>query len=226
MKNFLEAILFTTLSLINTNKAEASSLEYTVYLESWDSEYASAYQGLVTSSDSTFQNYAGVTLNISFAAFSFTPASGYPTNASGLYGTYLGGSYGNQDAYLNEVITFVHANGGKVQMAYGGNSYAVPYAPNYFISQTSGWPNNISALATGVASVINAFDIEGVDFDIEDPQPSSSTAQEFATQLTTFLQQVRSALPNKTITLTIPAQGWGQYWQYLAQTVAAIPGLG
>ncbi len=215
MKKFIGTILFT-LCLASTE-----ALEYTVYLESWDSQYVSAYQGVVNNSDSHYQTYDGMTVNLSFAAFAFTPAAGYPTNASGLYGTAFGGSYGGQDTLVNTITSFVHTNGGKVQLAFGGNSYAQPYAPNYFISQTPNWPNNIASLATGVASVINALNLDGVDFDIEDPQPSSSTAQEFADQLFDFLTQVRAALPNKTITLTIPAQAWGQYWQYLAQKIGS-----
>ena len=202
-----------------------STLNYTVYLESWDTSYVSAYQGLVTSSDSTFRTYDGVTLNIGFAAFAFTAAMGYPTNASGLYGTTLGDSYGNQDSLVESIVSYVHGQGGKVQIAYGGASYATPYYPNYFISQTADWPNNLSTLATGVAHVVTTLGLDGIDFDIEDQQPTSSTATEFAAQLTSFLQQVRALLPTQTITLTIPAQGWGQYWQYLAQNVAAIDGL-
>ena len=73
--------------------------------------------------------------------------------------------------------------------------------------------------------VVQSYGFDGVDFDIEDPLPSNTTAETFASQLLSFLQQVRAGLPSSLISITIPGQSWGQYWQYLAQEVAATPGL-
>ena len=75
-------------------------------------------------------------------------------------------------------------------------------------------------------SIVEAYNLDGVDFDIEDTQPADCTAQQFASDLISFLQQVRSGLgAGKTLSITIPAQGWGTYWYYLATGVAAIAGL-
>lgn len=227
--------LFLASALFTIHTATATLINYETYSESWDSQYQNAYQGLVTSSDSTYQTYEGVSLNVCFAAYLFTSGSSggynYQPGPSGLNGTQFNfnsgtSTYESQDPSVTNIISFVHTHQGKAKISFGGNSYAVPFAPNYFISQTAAWgtSNNpdYSTLVNGVAKVVTTLGLDGVDFDIEDPLPSQSTATQFASQLTTFLQMVREALPNVNITLTIPAQAWGQYWQYLAQNVAAL----
>lgn len=177
---------------------------YETYLESWDSEWSTAMTGLPPIPTGSTTTYDNVTLNIAFASYTFP----------GLNGVQF-----TDPSDVNTVIDYVHSQNGKVKIAYGGASYA---GPNYFISQTEGWPTNISTLVTGVAGVVNsnAYGFDGVDFDIEDPLPSGVTAQQFADQLFSFLQQIRLAIPGKTISLTIPGQGWGTYWEILAKQVA------
>lgn len=225
---------FVVLALCAGVISEATLKNYETYVESWDSQYQNAYQGLVTNSSSEYQTYEGVSLNVCFAAYLFTSGSSggynYAPGPSGLNGTqfnFSGNTYGNQDPTVSDIITYVHTHGnGKVKVSFGGNSYAIPFAPSYFISQTAAWgtSNNpdYDTLVNGVVNVVTTLGLDGVDFDIEDPLPQQSTATQFASQLTTFLQKVREGLPGYEITLTIPAQAWGQYWQYLAQNVASL----
>lgn len=184
----------------------------TTYLESWDSNWQSVVEELppIQGQPST-DSYQGVTLRIGFACYSFPGPSGLQFS----------------DSNLQTVVSFVQSHGGLVQMSFGGASYSPPCYPNYFITQTSGWPNNISDLANGVLNVISAYHLDGVDFDIEDAQPSGFTPQQTATDIINFLQLVRNGLPaGKTLTITIPGQAWApSYWFYLATGVAAINGL-
>ena len=195
-------ILVMSLSLFNREEL-TGGLIYETYLESWDTGWNAALTGLPPTTSGSPTTYNDVTLNIAFASYTFPGLNGV--------------QFSNPATDTTTVINYVNAQGGKVKISYGGASYA---GPNYFISHTYGWPNNISALASGVADVVTSYNFEGVDFDIEDPLPTGSTSDEFANQLFTFLTQVRGALPDKIISLTIPGQGWGTYWKILAQMVA------
>ncbi len=189
----------------------ASEMNCESYLETWDPKWQSVVENLPPGpGDSSSTSYNGVTLNVSFACYNFPGLNGLQYSSGDLVTT----------------INFVKTHGGKARVSFGGASYAPPCAPNYFISQTSGWPSNYAYLASGVLSAVSDYSLDGVDFDIEDPQPSNVSPQQFASDLITFLKQVRAGLPaGKTLSITIPAQGWGTYWFYLATGVAAIPGL-
>lgn len=191
-------------SLLGQDFLVGQSVNYETYLESWDPLWSNALQGMPPCPSENSTTYDGVTLDIAFASYTFP----------GLNGVQFSG--GTADA--KTVVDFIHSQNGRVKISYGGASYA---GPNYFISQTAGWPNNIPDLVAGVVDVVNSYGFDGVDFDIEDVLPSGSTAQQFADELFSFLSQMRQALPDKIISLTIPGQGWGTYWQYLAQSVSA-----
>lgn len=202
-----------------------SAGNYEMYLESWDANWQTALQGLPPGSEgSTSDSYRGVALDMAFAAYQFSAPSGYPSNPANLYGFQF-----QNFSDVASVIQFVQSHQGKAKISFGGASYAAPFYPNYFISQTTaagGWPNNIDYLAQNVANVARynygtaeePLILNGLDFDIEDPQPSSSTAKQFASDLMNFLTKVRELIhEGQIISITIPAQGWSQYWQYLAQ---------
>ncbi|MEI8300414.1 MAG: glycosyl hydrolase family 18 protein [Chlamydiota bacterium] len=202
MKKYLcsFAILLT---LLTTLHLEGVDYNYEAYLESWDPDWQTVYQGLPGVNGST--GYAGVVLDIAFAGYN-----------SGAANAGLDFTIGN----ISGIVTFVHNAGGKVKLSFGGANNG---AANYFISSTAGWPSNINSLATYVAGVINTYNLDGVDFDIEDPLPSGTTAQAFATNLIQFLQAVRQLLgSSKLISITIPGQGWNTYWYYLATGVVAL----
>ncbi len=205
----LSLSLLTAISLLS--QKELLGVSYESYLESWDSNWQHVVENLPPGPGGTNSNsYAGVTLNIGFGCYSFPGLNGLQFSTSD----------------VATVVSYVHSKGGKARISFGGASYAAPCAPNYFISQTSGWPNNYEDLAAGVLSVVSTYDFDGVDFDIEDTQPGSFTPQQFATDLITFLKQVKRGLPaGKTLSITIPGQGWSTYWYYLATGVAANPGL-
>ncbi len=226
--------LFTCFNSLN------ASPQYETYLESWDSKWQSALTGMPPGPGDT-PTYQNVMLNIAFAAYVFdstenTCAKPNPTvcpnfadcknttSCSSLiqFASSLNGiQFSPCDALC--IVNYVHANGGTARISYGGASYALPYAPYYFISQTPGWPGNAQALAQGVIDVVSQYGFDGVDFDIEDPLPSGTTPDEFAAQLINFLQYVKNGLPSgKIISITIPGQGWGTYWMPLAQQAAAM----
>lgn len=182
----------------------ATTSTYETYLESWDGQWESAMTGLPPTPSTSPTSYNNVILNIAFASYTFPGLNGV--------------QFPDVTADTQQVINYVHSQNGRVKISYGGASYA---GPNYFISQTQGWPDNIPSLVSGVTEVVNSYGFDGVDFDIEDPLPAGTTAQQFADQLYTFLSGVRQALPEKIISLTIPGQGWNTYWEILAKQVAA-----
>jgi hypothetical protein len=182
-----------------------ASLNYETYLESWNPNWLNVVNGL-PASPAGGGTFNGVTLNIAFAEYVFTGTTGL----NGLQFTTMPDN-------VNTVITTVHAAGGLVKPSFGGASST----SSYFISKSPDWPNNIPNIVAGISKVFQHFAFDGVDFDIEDPLPSGVTAELFATQLCSFLLQVKTALPTKTVSLTIPGQGWNTYWELLAQQAVA-----
>lgn len=215
--------------LIAADQVKAAG-HYELYLESWDPSWQPAVAALPPGpNDSAEDSYKGVSLNISFAAYLFTNPEGVPANGANLYGFQF-----QNFSDVSSVIAFVQGHKGNARISYGGASYAPPFYPNYFISQTKeagGWPDNIDYLANGVAASLQfnygsdeaPLYLNGVDFDLEDPQPTTVKGQpysatDFAKDLMRFLTKVRERIrSDQTLSITIPAQGWGQYWQYLAQ---------
>ena len=204
--------LFSACLLGSFSVCEAA-INYETYLESWDSSWNSALTGLPPGPGGTSgTSYEGVSLNVCFAAYIFS-------------GSTLSG-FQFSDSDLISAISYVKAHGGKAKVSFGGASYASPYYPNYFISQSTqngGWPANMTVLANGVIAAVGHYGLDGVDFDIEDA--TSTVPSNFADQMIEFLQLVRAGLPNTILTITIPAQGWNTYWQSLAEQAAAIDGL-
>jgi len=199
---------------------EAVSLvKYETYLESWDGNsttgWGSAMRGLPIPSGAS--KYQSMTVDIAFADYKFAPTT---CQISGV-------DFYDSANNIGDVIAYVHAAGGEVKISFGGAN------PAYFISNPSN-PNNLftatSALATAVAEVINASypstssgsqQFDGVDFDVEDSLPSGKTAASMAAAITSFLTYLKPLIPGKSISLTIPGQGWNTYWQTLAQNAAS-----
>lgn len=214
--------LFLGIHLLSSHSICQSAINYETYLESWDGSYNNppTWQKVLEGFGNGASNsYVGVTLNIAFASYTCPAASSGSITATGLSFSSL--------SNITTIVDYVHSHGGKVKLAYGGASYAYPCAPNYFISQTTGWPGNAQTLANGIISTIQTYGFDGVDFDIEDPNLSNdpTVQQTFANELITFLGYVRAGLPNSIISLTIPAQGWNTYWYYLATQAANTPCL-
>lgn len=226
IKFLKHAVVFAMIMCARINAAG----HYEAYLESWDSNWQQALTGLpVGPGDPSNETYKNVSLDIAFAAYLFTNPVGITPNNANLYGFQF-----QNFSDVATIIQYVQTQKGKALISFGGASYAQPFYPNYFISQTTaegGWPLNIDYLAANVANIAKynfgtantPLILDGLDFDIEDPQPSTVngfnyTPNDFARDLITFLTKVRELInPGQTISITIPAQGWGQYWQYLAQ---------
>ncbi len=205
MKENILRIFFTLALVLGITRQDPimGTPIYETYLESWNSQWYQVMTGLPPTPSNSPTSYNRVILNIAFASYTFPGLNGI--------------QFTNPTTDVQTIISFVHSQNGKVKISYGGASYA---GPNYFISQTYGWPNNIPSLVAGVTNVVTSYNFDGIDFDIEDPLPTGINAEQFAEQLFSFFTQVRNALPGKVISLTIPGQGWGTYWKILAQKVA------
>ncbi|MEM7175114.1 MAG: glycoside hydrolase family 18 protein [Chlamydiota bacterium] len=179
---------------------------YETYLESWDPKWQIALEGMPPVAANSSNSYEGVVLDIAFAEYKFPGLNGV--------------QFSDMPNDVQTVVSYVQDRGGKVKISYGGASSALG---TYYISATVGWPSNIATLANNIKAVVNDHNFDGVDFDIEDPQPSQYSAATFAQQLFNFLTAVRAQLPNKIITATIPGQAWGTYWELLAQQLANDP---
>lgn len=175
---------------------------YETYLESWDSQWQQAMTGLPPTPSTSPTSYNNVYLDIAFASYQFPGLNGV--------------EFPNPSTDINTVISYVHSQNGKVKISYGGASGNQAGSP-YAISNTSGWPNNIPSLVTNLQGVMNSYPFDGIDFDFEE-RPNIPAA-EFAAQLFTFLTAVREKLPDAILSLTIPGQGWGAYWEILAKKV-------
>lgn len=203
MKKKMSCIFFFLVLVLGITRRDVliGVQPYETYLESWDSKWQQVINGLPSTPVSSPTHYNNVILDVAFASYTFPGLNGV--------------QFSNPNVDTEAVINFVRSQNGKIKISYGGASYA---GPNYFISQTAGWPDNIPYLVEGVKNVVTSFNFDGVDFDIEDP--AQTDAEKFSDQLFDFLKQIRNALPDKMISLTIPAQGWGTYWKLLAQKVA------
>ncbi len=227
-KKFSEVVQYLcTLSIFLGINSISAAPSYETYLQSWDSQWKNAMENLPSIPSNTAA-YNNTTLDIAFAAYLFE---------AGINPEVQGTQFQDPNKDIGTIIKFVQSNGGKVKLSYGGASYAPPAYPNYFISQTTaagGWPNNISYLADGVIKAIKTnygtlqepLYLDGVDFDIEDPQPTTIngqpySAKDFADDLYNFLTLVREGLQDKTISITIPGQGWGTYWEQIAKLASS-----
>jgi len=229
MKFFFSKAVYFLLSMLSIAKIIQleAVLSYETYLESWDSQWQSAMENL-PSIPSGALSYQTTTLDIAFAAYLFQDVT---------VPVVQGTQFQNPNNDVATIINFVQSQGGRVKLSYGGASYALPAYPNYFISQTTaegGWPNNMVYLANGVIKAIqtnygssdNPLYLDGVDFDVEDPQPTTVngqpySAQDFANDLYTFLILIRAGLPGKIISITVPGQGWGTYWELIAKLASS-----
>ena len=103
------------------------------------------------------------------------------------------------------IISQVKQKGGKILVSFGGMDSL------YYLSKSNLW-SDVASIATAIVNIINNYGFDGCDLDIEEEQSSNS----FASKVTELIQTIRTLSPLTIINLTIPAQGWNQYWQTLA----------
>ncbi|MEI8300715.1 MAG: glycosyl hydrolase family 18 protein [Chlamydiota bacterium] len=201
------------------------TLNYEAYLESWDPNYVATISGLPVGPAGQGA-YAGVVVDIAFAELDAS-ASPY------FRGLGFSSDFATAQAAVLNVASIVQGKGGKVKISFGGQNNTNDNK-TYWFQATSGFPNNAVSLANSLANIFNTnySSLDGLDFDIEEQLIVVDGAypvnnQQFANYLLTFFQTLRQALPNKTISITIPGQAWpatwktppvpATYWQLLCQ---------
>ena len=234
----IASMVCSTLCFFNTQNAFSTPLNYEVYLESWDPYYSATISGL-PAGPSGGQSYAGVVVDIAFAELVSTT----PGLFTGL------GFQDSSIAPVDSIISTVHNNGGQVKISFGGQlnihgnqTFWFQDTVNY-PTPTTGFPNNAVALATNIATIFNGTNytnLDGLDFDIEEKLEITNLFEsdpnlEFAEYLLLFFKTLRTNIPTKTISITIPGQAWpatwktppvpNSYWQLICQAffVADLP---
>ena len=210
----MTSLLCTALCLFNAQRAYSTpALNYEVYLESWDPNYAATITGLPPG-PSGGSSYTGVIVDVAFAELELTGSPFF--NGLG-----FSPSSATSAGDLLTVNTTVSAAGGKVKISFGGQANN-NFDKMYWFQATTGFPNNAVSLATGIATIFNTnySALAGLDFDIEEQLTTASglSHAEFADYLILFFQTLRSELTslglgNKIISITIPGQAWPASWK-------------
>jgi hypothetical protein len=189
------SFLFSILSVFSVN----ATTIYETYTQDWSCFPVPSTCSICQPVCNFF--WGGNTLDIAFASFNF-PGGG------------LGGMTETK-SQIQQVISFVHGQGGKVKISFGGAT-----AP-YFLNNSNSWPN-VLLIASNIAVILNdnvTWGFDGADFDIETPNAQAPAG--FANSLITLLTTLRQAVgPSKIISLTVPGQGWGTYIETVCRSLA------
>jgi chitinase len=131
---------------------------------------------------------------LAFASFNFTSTNYVP----GLENMTL--------ADIQSLSSLVKSTNAKISLSIGGQTY--PFANSDLYSR----PGD---LAANINTTLSLCGFDGVDFDVEDSYTVVPT--NFAQQLASVINTLRSINPSLYITLTTPAQAWlnGMYVQTL-----------
>lgn len=203
MKKYFTSCSLSVLLSFAACEIQAAGLPYETYIEGWYC-YPVPSQCSVCSPACkvSYTSPNPLVLDYAFASFNF-PGGGF-------------GGLSITAPQLIDLINFVHGAGGKIKMSFGGAT-----SP-YYINNSNLWPD-VASIAGNIVSLVNAFNFDGVDLDIETPNDVAPPG--FANNVATFLQNLRYGLgPNKIISLTVPAQGWKTYIIDLAIAVGSPGG--
>ncbi|KAK3674234.1 hypothetical protein LTR78_005703 [Recurvomyces mirabilis] len=148
-------------------------------------------------------NLAGFS-HLNFAFASFDPKSSQITpmdsNSASLYGRTTG--------LKNKW------SGLEVWISVGGWSFTDPGPTQEAFSNMVSTAGNRQAFISGLMQFMNTYNFDGVDLDWEYPQADDRGGQEGdKVNYVTFVKELRSALGNKGISLTLPASFW--YLQHI-----------
>ncbi len=156
---------------------------YTTYVQTWGTDPLIQIQDMITKSVLT----TNTRVVLAFASFNFDSPNYIP-------------GFGNISMQETQEITnLVHSHGAKVSLSVGGATY--PFAGSDLYSR----PGD---LASNINQILVKCGFDGVDFDIEDS--SSNVPQDFVIQAASLINTLRSLNSGLYISLTTPAQAWGQ----------------
>lgn len=157
---------------------------FTTYITTWDSvKPIDLVQDMINKSVLTTKTR----IVLAFASFNFDSP------------TYIPGLGSMTVADLQQLTSLVHNHGAKISLSIGGATY--PFAGSDLYSH----PGD---LATNINQNLITCGFDGVDFDIEDSY--SNVPSDFANQAASLINTLRSINSGLYITLTTPAQAWGQ----------------
>ena len=156
---------------------------YSTYVTTWGTDPLIQIQDMITKS--ILQ--AGSRIILAFASFNFDSTDYIP---------------GFGKCSIDEVIqitNLAHSHGLNISLSVGGATY--PFAGSDLYSR----PGD---LASNINQILIKCGFDGVDFDIEDSY--SNVPADFVNQAGSLINTLRSLNPSLYISLTTPAQAWGQ----------------
>lgn len=156
---------------------------FTTYITTWDRSPIDQVQDMINKSVLT----SNTRIVLAFASFNFDSP------------TYIPGLGSMTVADLQQLTSLVHGHNAKISLSVGGATY--PFSGSDLYSRPGDLANNINQNL-----VTCGFD--GVDFDIEDSY--SNVPSDFANQAASVINTLRSINNGIYISLTTPAQAWGQ----------------
>ena len=157
-------------------------MSFTTYVTSWGTDPLVQVQDMAAKGALK----ANTRVVLAFASFNFDNTS------------YIPGLANMTIDSVKTFTSFVHSKGCKVSLSIGGATYA--FATSDLYAQPG-------FLASNINTVLDTCGFDGVDFDVEDSY--ASVPVDFATQMASVINTLRSLSPNLYISLTTPAQAWG-----------------
>lgn len=166
-------------------------MPYSTYVTTWGTNPINQIQDMINKN--VIQS--GTRVILAFASFNFDSTDYIPGINGGL-------SFSD----IQQIVNNVHSHGGKISLSVGGATY--PFAGSDLY-------NRPGDLATNINQVLIKCGFDGVDFDIEDYY--ANVPSNFANQMASVINTLRSLNAGLNITLTTPAQAWtaGCYQQQL-----------
>ena len=165
-------------------------MSYTTYVTTWNKDPLQQIQDMINKSVLT----SNTRVVLAFASFNFTTISYIP-------------GFGNISIdEVKQITSLVHSNNAKISLSIGGATYPF-YGSDYYDSP--------GLLASNINTILNNCGFDGVDFDVEDSY--QTVPSNFANNIASLINTLKSLNNNLYITLTTPAQAWiqGCYQQQL-----------
>lgn len=166
-------------------------MSYSTYVTTWGTNPITQIQDMINKN--VIQT--GTRVILAFASFNFDSTDYIPGINGGL-----------SMSDIQQIVNNVHSHGGKISLSVGGATY--PFAGSDLYNRPGDLANNIN-------QVLIKCGFDGVDFDVEDYY--ANVPSNFANQMASVINTLRSLNAGLNITLTTPAQAWttGCYQQQL-----------
>jgi chitinase len=166
-------------------------MSYSTYVTTWGTNPIDQVQDMINKN--VIQS--GTRVILAFASFNFNSTDYIPGIDGGL-----------SMSDIQQIVNNVHSHGGKISLSIGGATYPFTGSNMY---------NSPGDLANNINQVLIKCGFDGVDFDVEDYY--ANVPSDFANQMASVINTLRSLNSGLNITLTTPAQAWtsGCYQQNL-----------